>query len=109
DPGVILSVLGYSYATGVLSSEEIVRNCRTNAAFGALAGGKILFRQELTRFRRRHRTLVMELVPRVFFRAVSEWFGLSAVQMAPYLETYLRRVAIERLDIARHLDAADEC
>jgi hypothetical protein len=109
DPGVILSVLAYSYATGVFSSEEIVRNCRTNAAFGALAGGKFLFRQELTRFRRRHRTLLMELVARVFVRAVSEWFGLSAHEIAPYLETYLRRAAIERLDIARHLDAVDEC
>ena len=109
DPSVILSVLAYSYATGVFSSEEIVRNCRTNAAFGALAGGKFLFRQELTRFRRRHRTLLMELVARVFVRAVSERFGLGGDEIAPYLETYLRRVAIERLDIARHLDAVDEC
>jgi hypothetical protein len=108
DPSVILSVLAYSYATGVFSSEEIVRSCRTNAAFGALAGGKFLFRQELTRFRRRHRTLLMELVARVFIRAVSEWFGLSAGKIAPYLDSYLRRMAIERLDIARHLDAVDE-
>ena len=109
DPGVILSVLAYSYVTGIFSSEEIVRNCRTNAVFDAVAGGKFLFRQELTRFRRRHRTLLTELVGRVFIRAVSEWFSLSADETAPYLESYLRRVAIERLDIARHLDAADEC
>jgi predicted Zn-dependent protease with MMP-like domain len=109
DPGIILSVLAYSYTTGVFSSEEIVRNCRTNAAFGALASGKFLFRQELTRFRRRHRTLLMELVARVFVRAVSERFGLSAHEIAPFLDSCLRRVAIERLDIARHLDAADEC
>jgi hypothetical protein len=108
DPCVILSVLAYAYATGVFSSEEIVRNCRTNAAFGALADGKFLFRQELTRFRRRHRKLLMELVARVFVRAVGEWFGMSADRIAPYLESYLRRAAIERLDIARHLDAADE-
>jgi hypothetical protein len=93
----------------VFSSEEIGRNCRTNAAFSALAGGKFLFRQELTHFRRRHRTLLTELVARVFIRTVSEWFRLSADEIAPYLETYLRRIAIERLDIARHLDAVDEC
>jgi len=108
DPNIILSVLAYSYATGVFSSEEIVRNCRTNAAFGALSGGKFLFRQELTRFRRRHRTLLTELVARVFIRAVCEWFGMSAGEIAPYLDSYLRRMAIERLDIARHLDAVDE-
>jgi hypothetical protein len=108
DPAIILSVLAYSYALGVFSSEEIVRNCRTNSAFSALSGGKFLFRQELTRFRRRHRTLLTELVARVFIRAVSEWFGLDAAQIAPYLDTYLRRLAIERLDIARHLDAVDE-
>jgi Transposase domain (DUF772) len=108
DPSIILSVLAYSYALGVFSSEEIVRNCRTNSALSTLAGGKFLFRQELTRFRRRHRTLLMELVARVFIRAVSEWFALNVGAIAPYLDTYLRRLAIERLDIARHLDAIDE-
>ena len=108
DPGVILSVLAYSYTLGVFSSEEIVRNCRTNSALGALAGGKFLFRQELTRFRRRHRALLTELVARIFIRAVSEWFGLEVGKIAPYLDTHLRRLAIERLDIARHLDAIDE-
>ena len=109
NPSVILTVLAYSYVTGVFSSEEIVRNCRINAAFGALAGGKFLFRHELTHFRRRHRTLLMELVARVFVRAVSEWFALGPDEIAPYLDSDLRRVAIERLDIARHLDAVDEC
>ena len=108
EPGIILSVLAYSYALGVFSSEEIVRNCRTNSALSTLAGGKFLFRQELTRFRRRHRTLLTELVARVFIRAVSEWFGLDARKIEPYLDTHLRRLAIERLDIARHLDAIDE-
>jgi hypothetical protein len=108
DPGIILSVLAYSYALGIFSSEEIVRNCRTNSALRTLAGGKFLFRQELTRFRRRHRALLTELVARVFIRAVSEWFGLEAGKIAPYLDTHLRRLAIERLDIARHLDAIDE-
>jgi hypothetical protein len=108
DPAIILSVLAYSYAIGVFSSEEIVRNCRTNSALSTLAGGKFLFRQELTRFRRRHRALLMELVGRVFIRAVSEWFGLDVGAIAPYLDTHLRRLAIERLDIARHLDAIDE-
>jgi hypothetical protein len=108
DPGIFLSVLAYSYAIGVFSSEEIVRNCRTNAAFSTLAGGKFLFRQELTRFRRRHRALLTELVACVFIRAVAEWFGLDAGKIAPYLDTHLRRLAIDRLDIARHLDAIDE-
>jgi hypothetical protein len=108
DPGVILSVLAYSYSLGVFSSEEIVRNCRTNPALSTLAGGKFLFRQELTRFRRRHRALLTELVARIFIRAVSEWFGLDVGKIAPYLDTHLRRLAIEKLDIARHLDAIDE-
>jgi hypothetical protein len=108
DPGIILSVLAYSYALGVFSSEEIVRNCRTNSALSTLAGGKFLFRQELTHFRRRHRALLTELVAHIFIRAVSEWFGLGAAKIAPYLDTHLRRLAVERLDIARHLDAADE-
>jgi len=109
DPSMILSVLGYSYAIGVFSSEDIARNSRANNAFNALAGGKFLFRQELTVFRRRNRALLTELVARVFVRAVCEWYGLGRTEVAPYLDSYLRRLAIERLDIARHLDAVDEC
>lgn len=109
NPSIILSVLAYSYAIGIFSSEEIVRNCRTNEAFGALSGGKYLFRQELKWFRSRNRALLTELVGRIFVRAICEWYGLGRTEIAPYLDTYLRHAAIERLDIARHLDAADEC
>jgi hypothetical protein len=107
-PRILLSVLAYSYAMGVFSSEEIVRKCRTNGAFGALSEGKFLFRQELTRFRRRHRALLTELITRIFIRSVSEWLGLKEGNLLPYIKTCLHRAAIERLDIARHLDASDE-
>jgi hypothetical protein len=107
NPGIILSVLGYSYTIGIFSSEEIVRQCRTNDAFSALSDGNFLFRQELTRFRRRNRRLLIELIGRVFVRVVSEWYGLGGTEVAPYIVSYLRRMAIDRLDIARHLDAVD--
>jgi len=108
DTRVLLCVLAYSYAIGIFSSEEIVRNCRTNDAFAALSGGKFLLRQELKWFRCRNRPLLIELVGRVFVRAVCEWYNLGRTEVAPYIETHLRRAAIERLDIARHLDTVDE-
>jgi len=108
NPAVGLSVLGYSYVIGIFSSEEIVRHCRTNEAFAALSGRKFLFRQELTLFRRRHRPLLIELIGRVFVRAVCEWYGVGRTDVAPYIESHLRRMAVERLDIARHLDTVDE-
>lgn len=107
-PKILLNVLAYSYAVGVFSGEEIVRNCRTSAAFGALSEGKFLFRQELTRFRRRHRTLLTELITRTFVRSVSEWLELDEGDLLPYIKTCLHKAAIERLDIARHLDTSDE-
>ena len=108
DPRIILCVLAYSYAIGIFSSEEIVRHCRTNEAFSALSGGKYLFRQELKWFRCRNRPLLTELVGRVFVRAICEWYGLGRTEVAPYIDSHLRRLAIERLDIARHLDSVDE-
>jgi hypothetical protein len=107
-PKILLSVLAYSYAMGVFSSEEIVRNCRTNGAFGALSEGKFLFRQELTRFRRRHRAMLIELITRIFVRAVSEWFEFSERDVSAYVKICMHRAAVERLDIARHLDTSDE-
>jgi hypothetical protein len=108
DPRILLCVLAYSYALGIFSSEEIVRNCRTKDAFRALSTGKFLIRQELKWFRCRNRPLLTELVGRVFVRAICEWYGLGRTDVAPYINTHLRRLAIERLDIARHLDSIDE-
>lgn len=108
NPRILLCVLGYSYARGIFSSEEIVRNCRTKGALGALSERIFLFRQELTHFRRRHRALLTELIARIFVRFVCEWFGLERHNLRPYIITYLQRTAIDRLDIARHLDTSDE-
>jgi len=108
DPRILLCVLAYSYAIGIFSSEEIVRSSRTRDAFKALSGGKFLIRQELKWFRCRNRPLLTELVARVFVRAICEWYSLGRTDVAPYINTHLRRLAIERLDIARHLDSIDE-
>lgn len=108
DSRAVLSILAYSYVIGVYSSEEVVRNCRTNDAFAVLAGGKFLFRHELKWFRCRHRPLLTQLVGRIFVRATCEWYGLGQTDIAPHIESYLRRLAVERLDIARHLDTIDE-
>lgn len=108
DPGALLSILAYSYVNGIFSSEEVVQNCRTNEAFAALSGGKFLFRHEVKWFRCRNRPLLTELVGRVFVRAICEWYGLGRTEVAPNIETYLRRLAVERLDIARHLDTVDD-
>ncbi len=107
-PRILLCVLGYAYTIETFSSEEIVRNCRSNGALGALSGGKFLLRQELRRFRRRHRALLTDLITRVFMRFVSEWFGLNRWELPLRLKRNLQRAAIDRLDIARHLDASDE-
>lgn len=107
-PRILLCVLGYAYTVETFSSEEIVRNCRTNGALSALSGGKFLFRQELRRFRRRHRALLTDLITRIFMRFVSEWFGLNRRELPVRLKRHLQRAAIDRLDIARHLDASDE-
>lgn len=107
-PRVILCVLAFSYTVGVCSSEEIVRNCQINSAYRVLGGGNYLLRQELIHFRRRHRRLLIELLARIFRRAIKERFSFADAALPASMEEHLRKLAVERLDIARHLDAIDE-
>lgn len=103
-----LCLLVFAYATGVLDSEEIARNCRADIAFRLLCSGTAPFQDELVRFRRKNRDLIATLLVNILARAVHYRFGYCMVPPTVPLCQHLRAYAIQRLDIARHMDTCDE-
>ena len=107
DQGNMASVLAYSYAAGIFSSEEIARTCRLDKVLNFLSGGKIPFQHELACFRRHHRERLTALLSNVFIRALSTTLGLHQVELSLEQKQYLLDAAMERIDIARHVDRND--
>jgi hypothetical protein len=103
-----LRLLVFAYATEVFDSEEIARNCRTDIVFRLLCSGTVPFPDELMRFRRKNRDLIATVLVNIFARAVHYRFGYCIVLPMVPLSRHLRDYAIERLDIARHMDTCDE-
>ena len=103
----ILTMLSFSYLTGVFASSEVARDARRNTPLRLLSSGIYPFRQELSRFRRRHRALMMAVMFQVFVRAVSEKLGARRMAGGADLHERIREAAMQRLDIAMQLDHAD--
>ncbi len=105
---MLLRLISFAYAAGVFSSTEIAHTCRTDKLFVSLSGNQFPFRQELTRLRRRHREVLATILSRLFRRSVSKRFNLEYEEIGPEWDSPLRSLAVQRLDIARHMDRADD-
>lgn len=106
-PKAILSLLCLGYSVQVFSSVEIAARCRTDRAFSILCEGKVPFPEELTRFRRKNRVLIAEILTRLFDRIWRHHSAGCAEGGRGCGEKALRDMAMARLDIARHMDACD--
>jgi len=107
-PRLSARLLTLSYTISVFSAEEIVSLCRTDQFFRRLCEAKAPFRHELTAFRKRNRHLLQKLMAGVFLRALKERFDLDGSVLPLELERDLEERAVTRLDIARHMDNAEE-
>jgi len=106
-PKVMLSVLAFGYLTRSFSSESIAEACRTEKAFRVLCQGTLPFAHELVAFRKKNRAVVERVVTGVFLRAICHKFDLNHADLPAELEHDIRRRAVERLNIARHMDVLD--
>jgi len=104
----LLVLLTFAYAQRMFGSTEIARTCRTNGAFSGICDGQMPVAEELWRFRRKNRPLLQQVLAGVFRRAICERFQIEASMVTPELEADLRCHALERLDLARHIDGAGE-
>jgi len=103
----ILGMLSFSYLIGIFASSEIARDARMNTPLRLLSGGIFPFRQELSRFRRCHRALMMAVLFEVFVRAASEKLGVRRMRGGRELHEQMVEEASLRLNIACQLDHGD--
>jgi hypothetical protein len=104
----MLSLLVFSYATQVFSSQEIVHSCYSDVAFRLLCTGPPPFPYELVRFRRRNRTLIASILEAVIIRALKYRGDCNGNASNPVILEKSRDWAVERLNIARHMEGCDD-
>lgn len=104
-PRELLCLLTFAYATAVFESEDIVSHCYRDPAFRQLVKGHIPTAAEIGKFRKENRGLLKWCLTQIFKRALRTRFELGELIPAG-IRRYLERDAIERLDLARHMDRA---
>jgi hypothetical protein len=107
-PRELLTVLSYAYAIGIYESEEVSRLCTADAVFREMCGEEVPSHRALERFRRENRGLFKWILVQVFKRALREKHGLNISLLPSGLKRYLVELATERLNLARHMDRAQE-
>lgn len=107
-PKSMLSLLTYAYATGVYESEEIVRNCCEDDAFRSLFPSYAPTPNAIGRFRREHRGLLKWALEQLLKRALRAKYSLGDTLLPSRLRRYVMDLAIERLNMARHMDRASQ-
>lgn len=107
-PRKMLTLLSLAYACGVFSSGEVVRFCRSDAIFQAVCQGQVPFAHEVQSFRRHNRALLERVLSHVLLQAYRHRFNLAPDPLSFGLEAAAHTRAVERIDLARHLDGSEE-
>jgi hypothetical protein len=103
----MVSILAFAYLNGIFDAEGIVRACHTNPLLRALCAEGAPFPQDLVKFRRRSRTLLLPVVSHLLHRVVEERFRTQLASNDAALARILQENAMSRLDIARHMDQGE--
>jgi hypothetical protein len=104
-PKTMLALVCLAYSSQVFSSQEIRARCHSHSEFALLCDGEVPFAEELTRFRRKNRVLIAEVLARVFKKAWQSQCVSGGTNDT--WEKEIRDIALARLDIARHMDACE--
>jgi hypothetical protein len=105
-PKDLLCLLIFAYATSLLESEEIVGALQRQDGLSDLWRGPGPTAKEIGKFRRENRGLLKWGLVQILKRAVQHKFHLGEMRFLPGLRQALVDSAIERLDLARHMDRA---
>lgn len=110
EPKALLNTMAFALATGVFASEEIERSCSTNADFRGVRPKLPPLASELKKFRKENLGMLKWCVVNVISRALKTQFieGPTIDVLPPGLKRYVVENAIERLELARHLDRSGE-
>ena len=107
-PKMMLCVLTYAYATGILGSEEIARNCAEDDTFRSYCGEQMPTAISVKRFRRENRGLLKWCLTQLFKRAFRKHWGVEDTFISAGVRRYLDHTATTRLNIARQMDRTEE-
>lgn len=106
EPKALLNTMTLAYATGIFGAEEISRQCSTNPDFRMVRPKLPPLASEMQQFRKENRGVFKWCLAQVLTRALKA--QLKEGDEIDTLPAGLRRLvvenAIERLDIARHMD-----
>jgi len=105
-PQVMLTLIAYAFLTRTASSEWISSACRTERDLHILSEGSAPFPLEIRAFRRKNRRLLQHVMGRVIERVLHKQEDASD-PAPPGVTDEAQRQAIERLDLARHMDSGD--
>jgi transposase len=106
-PRMMLNVLTFAYATGVLESEEILRRCDSDALYRQFcteAAPESI--SAIRKFRRDNRGLLKWSLMQVLKRALLARFQVEQLPFPAGLKRFLLDNALSRLELARQLDGA---
>lgn len=106
-PRDLLCLSMYAYATGMFESEEIVAALRgAHPELRKFWRGPGPTTKEIGRFRKENRALLKWGIVQLLKRALQQKFQLGEMRLPSGLRQALLDSALERLDLARHMDRA---
>jgi hypothetical protein len=109
EPKALLNTMTFGYATGIFSAEEIARRCSEDPEFRGVRPKLPPIAGELKQFRQENRAMFKWCLANVITHALkSQLIEGPGVILPPGLQRYIVENAIERLDIARHMDRSAE-
>ena len=110
EPKALLNTMVFAYATGVFGAEEIARRCSEDLDFRGVRPKLPPIAGELIRFRKENRGLFKWCLVNVISRALKMQFmeGDTIETLPPGLKRNVVENAIERLELARHMDRSGE-
>lgn len=106
EPKALLNTMTFAYATGIFSGEEIARHCSEDPVFRGVRPKLPPIAGELRQFRKENRGLLKWSLTNVITRALKTQIteGDAIDILPPGLRRYVVENAVERLDLARHMD-----
>ena len=110
EPKALLNTMLFAYATGIFGAEEIARHCSEDPVFRGVRPKLPPMAAELKRFRKENRGVFKWCLAKVITRAlISQFIEQDSIEvLPPGLRRYVVENAIERLDLARHMDRGPE-
>ena len=110
EPKALLNTMALAYATGIFTADEIARRCSTDIEFRAVRPKLPPIPADLKAFRKENRAAFKWCLTKVITRGLKTQFvdANTTENFPPGVRRYVVENAVERLELARHLDRSAE-